>query len=165
MTGLVLIAPGLLAGGSAPGKALDAPSEKAMNAGLSPLKAPFHRPFDYVGMSVAEAAKATRGAPNQVRNIRITSDLADMFLESLGNAITYVDITLKQTAPCRQTRGFDSEPVLGALGISLSELDVARRQTHSHVYYDHQRKLQVMVMCDGDGEPLRVAFSRKYYGR
>src|SRR5262245_45747856 len=87
ITGLVLIVPELLAGGSAPGKTLDATHDKAIKAGLSPLKAPFHRPLEYVGMSVAEAAKATGGSPNNVRNIIIESDLADMLLETVGNSI------------------------------------------------------------------------------
>jgi hypothetical protein len=118
ITGLVLVVPQLSAGGSAPGKTPNAAYDKAMKAGLSPLKAPFHRPFQYVVMSVAEAAKATGGTPNAVKNIVIESDLAHMVLETVGNSISYVDIQLKQTAPCSLTRGFDPEPALGVLGIS-----------------------------------------------
>jgi hypothetical protein len=165
ITGLVLVLPQLSASGSAPGKTPNAAHDKAIKAGLSPLQAPFHHPFQYVGMSVAKAAKVTGGTPNAVKNIVIDSDLGHMLLEATGNSISYVDVELKQTKPCSLTRGFDSEPALGVLGISPSELDFARRQTHNHVYYDHKRKLKVSVTCDGDGEPLRVGFSSKYYGK
>jgi hypothetical protein len=42
--------------------------------GLQQLTAPFHRPFQYIGMSIANAAKATGGTPNAVGNIVIDSD-------------------------------------------------------------------------------------------
>lgn len=145
-------------------KTLASASDKAIDAGLYPLNAPFHRPFQYIGMSIADAAKATGGTPNAVGNIVIDSDRSHMLLESEGNFISYVDVELKQTAPCSQTRTFDSEPILGALSINPSELDFARKQTHFHTYYDHKRKLKVSVACLYDGAPLSVGFSSKYYG-
>jgi hypothetical protein len=87
-----------------------------------------------------------------------------MLLEANENVISYVDVGLKQTAPCSLTRAFDSEPVLGALGISPAELDFVRKQTHFHTYYDHKRKLKVSVSCQYNGGPLSVGFSSKYYG-
>jgi hypothetical protein len=145
-------------------KTLGSASDKAIKAGLSPLKAPFHRPFQYIGMSIAKAAKATGGTPNTVGNIIIDSDRAHMLLEAEGNFSSYVDVELKQTAPCSLTRAFDSEPVLGALSINPSELDFARKQTHFHTYYDHKRKLKVSVSCQYNGGPLSAGFSSKYYG-
>ena len=150
--------------GTTVGKTLGTASDKAIKAGLSPLKAPFHRPFQYVGMPIDKAAKATGGTPNTAGNIIIDSDLAYMLLEAEGNFISYVDIQLKQTAPCSPKRAFDSEPVLGALSINPSELDLARKQTHFHTYYDHKRKLKVSVSCQGDGAPLSASFGSKYYG-
>jgi len=128
------------------------------------LTAPFQRPFQYIGMSIANAAKATGGTPNAVGNIVIDSAHAHLLLEANGNVISYVAVGLKQTAPCSQTRAFDSEPLLDALGLSPSALDVVRKQTHFHTYYDHKRKLKVGVSCDYDGAPLTVGFSSKYYG-
>jgi hypothetical protein len=87
-----------------------------------------------------------------------------MLLESEGNFISYVDIELKQTAPCSQNRPFDSEAILGALSINPSELDFVRKQIHFHTYYDDKRKLKVSVSCQYDGAPLSVGFSSKYYG-
>ena len=84
-------------------KTLGTASDKAIKAGLSPLNAPFHRPFQYIGMSVAKAAKATGGTPNAVGNIVIDSDRAHMLLEAEGNFISYVDVELRQTAPCSLT--------------------------------------------------------------
>jgi hypothetical protein len=87
-----------------------------------------------------------------------------MLLEAEGNFISYVEVDLKATAPHNQNQEFDSEPVLGALSIGLTELDLERKKTHYHTYYDHRRKLKVSVSCLYDGAPLTVAFSSKYYG-
>jgi hypothetical protein len=145
-------------------KTLGTAIDKAVNSGLLPLVAPFHRPFQYIGMSIDETAKATGGTPNAGRNIVIDTDKAHMLLEHEGNFISYVEVELKQTAPCSQTRPFDSEPILGVLSINPSELDFIRKQTHLHFYYDHKRKLKVSVACPYDGASLSVGFSSKYYG-
>lgn len=145
-------------------KTLATASDKAADAGLYHLKVPFRRPFQYVGMSVADAEKLTGGKPNSARNIVIDSDRAHMVLESEGNFISFVYIELKQTAPCSLTRAFESEAILGALSINPSELDFVRKETHSHTYYDHKRKLKVSVSCQYDGGPLSAGFSSKYYG-
>ena len=44
-----------------------------------------------------------------------------MLIEATGGVISYVDVELKQTAPCSQTTTFDSEPVLGALSMNQSD--------------------------------------------
>jgi hypothetical protein len=100
-----------------------------------------------------------------VGNIIIDSAQAHMLLDATGEGISYVDVELKQTAPCSQTTAFDSEPVLGALSINPSELEFARKQTHFHTYYDHKRKVKVGVRCLYDGAPLSVGLSSKYYGK
>jgi hypothetical protein len=87
-----------------------------------------------------------------------------MCLEAEGNFISYVELDLKNTAPHFQNQEFDSEPILGALSIGLSELEFARKKTHYHTYYDHRRKLKISVSCLYDGAPLSVSFSSKYYG-
>ena len=115
--------------GTVVNKTLGTASDKAIKAGLTPLNAPFHRPFQYIGMTIARAAKATGGTPNAVGNIIIDSAHAHMLLEAEGNFISYIDVELKQTAPCRQSHAFDSEPVFGALSINPSELNLVRKQT------------------------------------
>ena len=87
-----------------------------------------------------------------------------MCLEAEGNFISYVDVELKRTAPHRQDQVFDSEMVLGALSINPSELELVRKKTHFHTYYDHKKRLKVSVSCLYDGAPLSVGFSSKYYG-
>lgn len=134
------------------------------SSSLSLLSAPFQRPFQYVGMTVTDAAKLTGSKPNSVSNIVVDSDRAHMLLEAEGNLISYVDIELKQTAPCSQNRSFDSEEILSALSINPSELEFARKQTHFHTYYDHKRKLKVGVSCQYDGASISVGFSSRYYG-
>lgn len=136
---------------------------RAFDLGLYMLKAPFHRPFQYIGMSVADAAKAVGGNSNKVGNIIIDSDQCHMLLEAEGNFISYVDIELKKTAPWSPNRPFDSEAILGILSINPSELELARKQTHFHTYYDHKRKLKIGVSCHYEGAPLSVGFSSKYY--
>jgi hypothetical protein len=138
--------------------------DRAVDYGLRVLRAPFHRPFQYIGMSIADAARMVGSKPNRVGNIIIDSEQAHMLLEAEGNFINYVDIGLKKTAPCSQNCPFDSEAILGVLSINPAELELVRKQTHFHTYYDHKRKLKIGVSCQYDSAPLSVGFSSKYYG-
>jgi len=142
------------------GKALD----KAWGKALPMLTRPFHRPFQYMGMTIQDAARATGGAPNAVGNIILDTDECHMCLEAEGNFISYVGIELKRTAPHRQNQEFDPEVILGALSINPSELEYVRKKTHFHHYYDHRKRLKVSVSCLYDGGPISVGFSSKYYG-
>jgi hypothetical protein len=139
-------------------------TDRSFMASLPLLSKPFHRPFQYVGMSVADAAAAVDGAPNDVGNIIVENDDARLLLEAEGNFISYVEVDLKGTMPCRQDQKFDPEPMLGALSINPSELELVRSKTHCHTYYDHKKKLKINVMCVYDDGPISVAFSSKYYG-
>lgn len=138
--------------------------DKAWNKALPMLSRPFHRPFQYLGMTVQDAARATGGVPNDVGNIILDTDECHMCLEAEGNFISYVDVALKRTAPHHQDQDFDSEMVLGALSINPSELELVRKRTDFHTYYDHRKRLKVSVSCQYDGAPLSVGFSSKYYG-
>lgn len=142
------------------GQALD----KALSKALLMLSRPFHRPFQYMGMTIQEAARVTGGLPDSVGNIIFDTDECHMCLEAEGNFISYVNVELKRTAPHMRNQEFDSEIVLGALSINPSELELVRKQTHSHTYYDHRKRLKVSVSCLYDGAPLSVGFSSKYYG-
>jgi TIR domain len=137
---------------------------QALRLNLPLLSKPFHRPFQYIGLSVPDAAKAVGHSPNKVGNISIDTEDCHMVLEAEGNFISYVDVELKKTAPFYQDREFDSEPILGALSINPAELDLVRKETHCHTYYDHRKKLKINVSCLYDGGPLSVGFSTKYYG-
>ena len=129
------------------------------------MTAPFHRPFQYIGMSIDRAERVVGVKANDVGNIIVESDECYMLLEAEGNFISYVDIEIKRTAPHKQDQEFDSESILGALSISLSELELVRKKTHYHTYYDHRRRLKVGVSCQYDGAPISVGFSSKYYGQ
>lgn len=138
--------------------------DRAIHYGLCVLSKPFYRPFQYIGMSIKEAAQAVSGKPNKAGNIIIDSEQCHLLLEAEGNFISYVDIELKKTTPWSQSRSFDSEAILGVLSINPSELELVREQTHYHTYYDHRRKLKIGVSCQYEGAPLSVGFSSKYYG-
>ncbi len=146
--------------GATLGEALD----RAFVFNLSMLFKPFHRPFQYIGMSVKEVHEIVGGNINEAGNIIVENDECRMFMEREGNFISYIDIDLKKTAPFNQNQEFDPEPMLGALSINPSELDLIRTRTHCHTYYDHKKKLKVTVMCTYDGAPITVSFSSKYYG-
>lgn len=124
---------------------------------------PFHRPFQYIGMRVEDAAKEIGGSPNQVGNIIIDTEEIRMVLEAEGSFINYIDVDIKKASPCMQNKEFDSEPILGCLSINPSELDLVNKKTHYHHYMDHKRKLKISVSCLYDGGPLSVGFSAKYY--
>jgi len=131
---------------------------------LPVFRKPFHRPFQYMGMSISKASKSVGQEPNEADNIIVENDDCHMFLEAEGNFINNVEVDLKKTEPHFQTQEFDSVPILGSLSINPSELELVRKQTHFHSYYDHRKKLKISVCCSYDGAPLTVCFSAKYYG-
>ncbi|MBC5794867.1 DUF4365 domain-containing protein [Sphaerospermopsis sp. LEGE 00249] len=137
--------------------------DRAINSGLDILNAPLYRPFQYIGMSITDAAKAVGGKPNENGNIIIESDQSYMLLEAEGNFISYVDVKLKKTAPWSPNRPFDSEQILGVLSINPSELELVRRRTDYYTYYDHKRKLKICISCEYEGAPVSVGFGSKYY--
>lgn len=150
---------------SAPSSNLGGAVDKAWNGYFLPIYSkPFHRPFQYMGMTVAQAAEFVSGIPNSVGNIIIETDEVRMVLEAEGNYVSFIDVDLKKTAPQSMTRGFDPEVALGALSINPSELEIVRSKPHCHTYYDHRKKLKISVMCHEDNGPLSVSFSSKYYG-
>lgn len=141
------------------GSSLDAAAFK----GLPILSAPFHRPFQYLGMRTSDVEEIVGQKANAARNIIVESEHCRMVLWSEGNFISFIDVDLLKTAPHSQNEGFDSEPLLGTLSIGIHELELARQKTHCHTYYDHKRRLKVTAMCSYEGGPLTVSFGTKYY--
>ncbi|MEM6452254.1 MAG: toll/interleukin-1 receptor domain-containing protein [Cyanobacteria bacterium P01_D01_bin.105] len=139
--------------------------DKAISYNLPLMRTPFYRPFQYMGMPIQKAEETVGVKSNNVGNIIIENAECRMLLEAEGNFVNYVDVQIKRTAPHNQNQEFDSESILGALSISLSELELARKQTHFHTYYDHRKRLKVGVSCQYDGAPISVGFSSKYYGQ
>lgn len=137
---------------------------KAYSKSLPLMSKPFHRPFQYLGMAVQKVKIEFDVTANSAGNIIIETDDCRMFLEAEGNFISYIEVDIKATAPHNINQEFDSEPVLGCLSVGLNELDLIRKQTHAHTYYDHRRKLKVIVLCYEDEAPLTVSFGSKYYG-
>lgn len=146
------------------GSHLGMATDKAWNRSIPVLSKPFHRPLQYIGMTIQEAAREVGAQPNSVGNIVIETDDCLLLLEAEGNFVQYVDLTLKFTGPHTQAQGFDSEAILGAVSISPAELELVRKASHYHAYYDHAKKMKIGVSCQYDGAPLSIGFSRKYYG-
>jgi hypothetical protein len=138
--------------------------DRATLFNLPMMSRPFHRPFQYLGMNINEALEIVGGALNSAGNIIVENDECRMFLEREGSFVSFIEVDFKRTAPFNQDQKFDPEPMLGALSINPSELDLVRSKTHCHTYYDHKKKMKINVMCVYDGGPISVAFSTKYYG-
>jgi hypothetical protein len=147
-----------------PSHNLGTATDSAFAKAIPLLSKPFHRPFQYIGLSIQKAEEAVGVSSNEVGNIIADNDHCHMLLEAEGNFIGYVSADIKATEPHYLNQEFDSEPMLGAFSISVSELEIAEKQTHCHTYYDHKRRLKVSVSCADDGGPISVAFSSKYYG-
>lgn len=147
-----------------PGGTLFDAIDKAGSSGLFIYSVPFHRPFQYIGMRVDELSVKLNAEINEGGNIVIDNDNCHMVLWAEGSFINFVDVDLKKTAPRYRHQEFDSLPALGCLSINPSELELARKSTHCHTYYDHKRKLKINVMCQYDEGPLNVSFGTKYYG-
>lgn len=145
-------------------KNLELPGTPKKDKKLTIAEAPYYHPYQYVGMSVAQASEITGGTPNRVDNIIIDSEDIHMLLEVNDGIISFVSVDLNQTAPCNLNQEFDSKPLLEALGINPDSLEFVRKKTHYHTYYDHKNKLKVSVSCPFDRGPLSVGFSSKYYG-
>ena len=62
--------------------------DRAVDSGLHVLSAPFHRPFQYMGLSIAQAAKAVGGEPNEVGSIIIDSEQSHMHWRQRGTLLT-----------------------------------------------------------------------------
>lgn len=139
--------------------------DKAIYHNLPLMKKPFYRPFQYLGMKILQVEKELNVKSSETGNIIIENEECKMFLEAEGNFVAYIEVEIKRTAPHTFNREFDSEPLLGSLSISISELELVRKQTNFHTYYDHRRKIKVSVHCPYDSSPLTVAFSPKYYGQ
>jgi hypothetical protein len=139
--------------------------DKAIFYNLPLFSAPFHRPHQYIGMQIKKAETTIGAIANEVGNIIIEDDECKMLLEAEGNFISYVDVSIKRTAPHYQNQEFDPESILGSLSLGLSELASVRSQTHQHTYYDHRRQIKVGVSCQYDTAPISVAFSAKNYGQ
>ncbi len=138
-------------------------TDKALAFNLRFRLHPFHRPFQYIGLTIEKAEREVNVSANQRGNISVEDEDSIMLLEAEGNYISYVDIELKETAPHFLNQEFDSEAILGSLSISNHELELIRKQTHFHTYYDHKRRLKVSVSCQYNGGPLSVGISSKYY--
>lgn len=149
---------------SCPGS-LETAVDKAISYNLRLMSRPFYRPFQYMGMPIQRAEESIGVKSNNVGNIIVENEECRMLLEAEGNFINYIDVEIKRTAPHDQDQEFDSESILGALSIGLSELELVRKKTHYHTYYDHRKRLKVSVSCQYDGAPISVGFSSKYYGQ
>jgi hypothetical protein len=150
--------------GDTTAKNLGTAIDKAIAFNLPMFSAPFHRPFQYLGMNADETAKKLNSERNEGGNIVVENDECRFYLEAEGNFISYAEIDIKATAPFFQSKPFDPEPMLGSLSINPNELDLIKSQTHCHTYYDHRKKLKINVMCVHDGGPISVSFGSKYYG-
>jgi len=85
-----------------------------------------YRVFRYKDYAIGRAKKSLERARSlfAVCYIIVESDDCRMPLEAEGNFISYVEVDLKATAPHSQNQEFDLEPILGALRIGLTELDL-----------------------------------------
>ena len=101
---------------------------------------------------------------NGAGNIIIEKNLHKILFESNSSVVSYVSVDFQETIPCNLQNDFDSKPLLLASGINPNNLELARKRTHSHTYYDHTNKLKVSVTCSYNGSALSVSFSKKYYG-
>ncbi|EGM78703.1 TIR domain-containing protein [Rheinheimera sp. A13L] len=145
--------------GSSLGRSLDS----ANMVGLPIMSAPFHRPYQYLGMTIPDVEKVVGVKANEARNIIVESEHCKMVLWGEGNFVSFVEVDLLKTAPHSQSTEFNSEALLGALSIGVHELELVRKKTDFHTYYDHKKRIKVTASCLYDGAPLSVSFGTKYY--
>lgn len=111
----------------------------------------------------ASTVSALLGKPlNSVSNIVFDENEMSFLYEAYQNKVSYVEVEFKDK-PCNQQDEFDSESLLVKLGIVPGKIQIARKRTHFHTYYDHHNKLKIGVSCPYDGGSLTVGFSKRYY--
>ena len=138
--------------------------DRATFRALPLLNAPFHRPFQYIGLRADDVAQRVGAVANSAGNLVVENSDCRMYLEVEGAFVSYIEADLKGTRPFLTTQEIDSEAVLGAFSIGAHELELVRMKTNFHTFYDHRKKLKVSVCCYQDGMPISVSFSAKYYG-
>lgn len=131
--------------------------------GLPIMSVPFHRPYQYLGMTIPDVESIVGVKANDARNIIVESEHCKMVIWGEGNFVNFVEVDLLKTAPHSQTTEFNSEALLGALSIGVHELELVRQNTAFHTYYDHKKRMKVTASCLYDGAPLSVSFGTKYY--
>lgn len=137
--------------------------DSANMIGLPIMSSPFHRPYQYLGMVLSDVEKIVGVQANEARNIIVESKHCKMILWGEGNFVSFVEVDLLQTAPHSQSEDFNSEALLGALSIGIHELELVKKRTNFHTYYDHKKRMKVTASCLYDGAPLSVSFGTKYY--
>jgi len=120
---------------------------------LSNLKKPFYNPVQYLYMDVVNASILAGKEINKLGKISSEDGNANILIESTDGIVTFVEIDLKQTQPCSMKNDFDHNPILVAAGINPDELSIVQTRTDLHKFYDHKRKLKVVVACSVDGGP------------
>lgn len=110
--------------GSSLGQSLDS----ANMIGLPIMSAPFHRPYQYLGMTIPDVEKVVGVKANEARNIIVESEHCKMVLWGEGNFVSFVEVDLLKTAPHSQSAEFNSEALLGALSIGVHELELVRKK-------------------------------------
>lgn len=131
--------------------------------GLPIMSAPFHRPYQYLGMTIPDVENIVGVKANEARNIIVESEHCKMVIWGEGNFVSFVEVDLLKTAPHSQRAEFNSEALLGALSLSIHELELVRKKTDFHTYYDHKKRIKVTASCLYEGAPLSVSFGTKYY--
>ncbi len=138
-------------------------SSIALAKEIKPIPDIYKEPYKYFSKSSKQVASILSKPANRVGNIIIDTKDFHILFEARNNVIGFADVEIKGTGPCSQKVDFDSPPLLKALGINPNDLELNRKATHSHRYYDHTNKLKIVASCSYDGAPLSVSFSKKYY--
>lgn len=119
--------------------------------------------FELIGKSIAKANNALGYDKGNTSNIIFDDGNLSFLYETYQEKISYVEIEFKDTSPCDQSREFDSKSLLERIGINPAKLELARKSSHFHTYYDHKNKLKVGVSCSYTGRPISIGFSKRYY--
>lgn len=147
-----------------PSASLGRSIDRAILCALPLLSAPFHRPFQYIGLRADDVASRIGATSNSAGNLVVESDDCRMYLEVEGAFVSYIEADLKKTASMSTLELIDSEAALGAFSIGAHEVVLVRTRSNFHTYYDHRKKLKVSVCRYEEGMPISVSFSAKYYG-
>jgi hypothetical protein len=130
-----------------------------------PITPKLNRPYRYLHRRSTDIATIFGVTPNDVGNVIYDKGPVDVLFESGdGTYISFINVQFMESAPCSQTRGFQSNPFLRKLGVEVSELVLIRKRKHFHTFDHPNSKTRVTVSCDWEGGPISVGFGSKYFG-
>lgn len=139
----------------------------ACSEGVRYIDFKYQEPYKYYGKESAEIKKEFPESEEKAGYIWERNKLVRMMFQMGDGKVEYIEIQVKNTAPCDPdkmiTTAADKLLERFRMGEHIMRLEAGTLHPGQAIYNDDTAKFRVSVKCYQAGEPLTVAFSKKYY--